>query len=250
MAVVFVAAIQEWQWNEPRLAWKSMRHMLDVWGRLSALWTQALGPQASRQTAPFIQNHCQKKKKTDPQGRMSAHVAKNRGPLQLVTHFCEKCRFMWPNRRACESLLRGLAECGGESYFILIYPFVDEYTRSSQTYSGHYAALKASQGNKRASAASVVVNWNDEQMAVTQQPKSLSFYWWFSVARWIMSVTSTHRGSSNRLLLPGYTVIHYIATITMLKLFACRQSLPWNHSTCLHVSTIDTLISPIVPGSK
>lgn len=208
-----------------------MRHMLDVWGRLPALWTQALGPRASRQTAPFIQNHCQKKKQTHKGGRWHT-LQKNCGSLQLVTHFCEKCHFMWLNRRAFESLLRGLAECGCESYFILIYLFVDEYTHSSQTYRGHYATLKWCQGNKRASAASVVVNWNDEQMAVTQQPKPpVSFFLLMIQCSWMNYEHHLHS-----LLLPGYAVTHYIATITMLKL--CMHTVAalksFHLPACLH----------------
>lgn len=54
-----------------------------------------------------------------------------------------------------------------------------------------------------------------------QSPQSLSFYWWFSVAGWIVSVTSTHKSSSVCLFWPSYTVTHYIATITVFKL--CMQ---------------------------
>lgn len=98
-SVVFVPVIHRWQWNEPRLEWKSIRLRLDVWEELPALWTRALGPWASRQTAPFMQNYCQEKKQKNRPTRMDVGGhCRNGGPLQLVTHFCEKCRFMLLNR--------------------------------------------------------------------------------------------------------------------------------------------------------
>lgn len=219
--------------------------MLDVWERLPALRTQAVGPEAPRQTAPFIQNHCQKKKNRATREDAGTH-RKNCGPLQLVTHFREKCHFMWLNKHASESFLTawgmlGLAKCSCESHFILIYPFVDEYTHSSsQTYTGHYATLKSSQSNRERQQR--VWLWI-EMMSKwlwhsNQSPQSLPFfYWWFSVAGWIMSVTSIHRSSNKGLLLLlFYAVTHYIATITMFRL--CLKAVTalksFGLSACLH----------------
>lgn len=135
LAVVFATVIQQWQWNEPGLAWKSIRHVLDVWERLPAPCTQASGPEAPRQTAPLIQNHCQTRKREKQTHREGCwHTLPKLWPFATCDSFLWKMP-MWLIRRACESLLTapemfGLAECGCESYFILIYLSVDEYTHT------------------------------------------------------------------------------------------------------------------------
>lgn len=68
--------------------------MLDVRERLPALWTQALGPLASRQTAPFIQNHCQEKK----QNKKQTHKGWCWHTLQELWHLATCDSFWWKMR--------------------------------------------------------------------------------------------------------------------------------------------------------
>lgn len=85
--------MQPWQWNGPGSAWTSMRRVLDVW----ALWTRALGPQAPRQTAPFIQNHSQKKKKQTHE-RGCWHTLQERWPFATCDSF-----FFVKDATSCDS---------------------------------------------------------------------------------------------------------------------------------------------------
>lgn len=122
---------------------------------------------------------------------------------------------------------------------------MDEYTHPSEAYRAHYAVLKSSQGNRERQQCAwqwigMMRKWLWHSI---QSPQSLSFYWWFSVAGWIVSVTSTHMSSNVRLLWPGYAVTHYIATITVVKLRmqATAVSKSFHLPTCLfHQQTHQT----------
>lgn len=109
---------------------KSKRHTLDV----RAPWTQAFGPQAPRQKAPFIQNH--------------SHLENTARTLALWNLWFISVK----NATLCDSTgmlvnlrwqLRACWDRLNESRIIFNIAFVDEHTRSSQTYSGHYATPKA-----------------------------------------------------------------------------------------------------------
>lgn len=151
--------------------------MLDVGERLPAPWTQTEGPQASRQTAPFIHDHCQKK--ADPQGSMLAAIARDVALCNSWVIFCGKMPLR-VTQRAGLWIFADSPDVAGTgrvrlwlSHFIFIYLFADEYTHSSQTFRGRYPTPEV----KKASATHVVM-WNDEQIALTQQqqPKpSVSF---------------------------------------------------------------------------
>ena len=152
--------------------------MLDVWERLPALWTQTSGPQSSRQTSPFIHNHCQKNSRPT----RGACWQTSQELWCLIHNFW--VIFLWemplhvtPQPRSGLFADSSRPEWGSDSRSILIYLFTDECTRSSWTYRAHHSTVKSNQFNgERQRLVRVAVKWSDEFTAETQQPEPSSLF--------------------------------------------------------------------------
>lgn len=170
---------------------------------------------------------------------MLAHIART-VVQELVTHFCEKCHFMWLYRRACESLLTAPGMRVAVSltlfWFICLWMSAHTHNRHTEDIMPLWSQARVTESIS-SECCSELKWWANGCDTETKAPSlSLYLYWWFSVAGWIMSVTSTCRCSNNGLVLPSYAVTQY-SSQSQCESFECRPSLPWNHSTCLHVST-------------
>lgn len=146
--------------------------MLDVWERLPALWTQACGPQQPGR-------HCLsssitvRKMKTRPTGEDTGNTLQEHWPFAT----CESFWWKMPLRVTQLACLWILADSIGDVGIGHVWLWVSLYFDLSVCGWVHtlitklWRTLCLFEVEAWASAECVVVNGNDEQMAVTQQPK-------------------------------------------------------------------------------